>query len=114
MDITGQYLKHEREKQQKSVQEMVSATRISKTVIEAIENDNYDALPPFQYLKGLLRLYANALDMNGDEVVAGYEKVFHGKKTSEFKILRGIEAARNEKKRSAGYFFIVFLILFLA
>ncbi len=113
MENTGEYLKQEREKQQKTVSDIVSSTRISKTVIEAIERNDYKALPPLQYLKGLLRIYAKELNLDAEEIVASYEKVFQGKRTAEFKLLREIDSTRAEKKQYTG-FLIILLLLFLA
>lgn len=114
MENIGQYLKQEREKQHKTINDIVSSTRISRSVLEAIEHNDHAALPPLQYLKGLVRLYAKELNLDEDEVVDQYEKEFQGQKTSEFKVLRELEATKNEKKQFFGYGVVIVLILVLA
>ena len=53
MDTLGSYLREEREKQGKTLVDIVRTTRISRTMLEAIESGQDTQLPPPLYLRGL-------------------------------------------------------------
>ncbi len=70
MDTLGSYLREEREKQGKTLVDIVRTTRISRTMLEAIESGQDTQLPPPLYLRGLLKIYARALELNPEDVLA--------------------------------------------
>jgi cytoskeleton protein RodZ len=60
MKSFGEQLKKERENRKKSLADIAKATKISKIVLTAIEEEQYESLPPLSYIKGFLRIYAGA------------------------------------------------------
>lgn len=111
METTGAFLKNEREKQQKTLREISIATKISRKVLEAIEEDRYDLLIPSAYARGFLKLYAKELGLDPDEVVKLYAK--------ELKELKK-EMPQNESKKqppppliASKYAYIVPAVIFL-
>ena len=56
METLGNYLREERQKQGKTLKHIVQQTRISRTTLQAIEDDQYEQLPPASYLRGFLKL----------------------------------------------------------
>jgi cytoskeleton protein RodZ len=69
----GAYLRSVRESRGLQLEEASKVTRISKTYLSAIEDDNFEKLPNPAYIKGFLRLYAGYLSLSGDDVVQRYE-----------------------------------------
>jgi len=74
MEGVGQYLKAERERQQRSLQELADITRISKTTLQAIEDERSALLPHLSYVRGFLRIYAKELRLDPEEIIERYER----------------------------------------
>ncbi|MGA1867169.1 MAG: helix-turn-helix domain-containing protein [bacterium] len=72
MESFGTYLKQERERQNISLDEVTEATRISRHIINAIEEDRQDQLPPLPFLKGFIRSYSLYLGLDPVETTAQY------------------------------------------
>ena len=71
--VTGKNLKNLRESQGLDLNDVHRVTKISPTVLEAIENDNIARLPRI-YLRSFLKSYAEMLRVDTDIVVEGYLK----------------------------------------
>ncbi|MEK7308933.1 MAG: RodZ domain-containing protein [Nitrospirota bacterium] len=74
MDTPGKLLKAEREKQQKSLEELANALRIRQDFLEAVENGNYGIIPGEVFVKGYIRAYADYLGLNSNHVLRLYKK----------------------------------------
>ena len=70
METLGNYLREEREKQGKTLKHISQKTCISRTTLQAIENDQDELLPPASYLRGFLKLYALELGLNTEDLLA--------------------------------------------
>lgn len=77
-EFTGQFLKEIREYKNVSIERMAEMTRISKTHLNAIENDEVTKLPAEVYTRGYVYQYAKVLKLNPDQVAASY--LLHFKK----------------------------------
>lgn len=81
----GQYLQFTRQSQKKSIETVAKALCIRKIYIKAIEENDFNELPPVPYGIGFVRSYAAYLGLNVDRVVQCYkeeampEKVLGGK-----------------------------------
>jgi cytoskeleton protein RodZ len=58
-----------------STREVAGALNLPIKVIEALEADDYDELPPTVFTRGYLRSYARLLELPGDELLALYPVV---------------------------------------
>ncbi len=76
--LTGQDLKKIRTTLGLTLAEIFLQTRIAINILEAIEEDRYDDLPPAVYLKSFLKLYAQYLKIDADTVVQAYMKHLKG------------------------------------
>jgi DnaJ-class molecular chaperone len=76
--LTGQDLKRIRTTLGLTLAEIFLQTRIATNILEAIEDDRYDDLPPAVYLKSFLKLYAQYLNIDADTVVQAYMKHLKG------------------------------------
>ncbi|MEJ2656021.1 MAG: helix-turn-helix domain-containing protein [Desulfobacterales bacterium] len=72
--LSGSDLKKFREALGVDIREMHSATKISVSVLNAIEEDRFDRLPPVIYVKNFLKTYAKILQLDPQKVVNGYFK----------------------------------------
>ncbi len=69
-ETIGQQLKQARESKNLTVQKVVQATRIRAHHIEAIEADDFEALPSPIQARGFLRLYAEFLGVSLQDAIA--------------------------------------------
>lgn len=72
--ICGKDLKNLRESLGIELEDIFQATKISPTTLQAIEKDDLANLPPKVYLKSFLKSYAEALQLDANQVVAAYLK----------------------------------------
>ena len=70
--ITGNKLRNLREALGIEVEEIYQTTKISPSIVDAIEKDDFTNLPPPFYLKSFLRSYAEVLEIDPQKIVAGY------------------------------------------
>ena len=77
-DFTGAFLKKIRKYKNVSVERMAEMTRISKTHLTALENEELSKLPADVYVRGYVFQYAKVLKLNPDIVAPSY--LLHFKK----------------------------------
>ncbi|MBL7715202.1 MAG: helix-turn-helix domain-containing protein [Bdellovibrionales bacterium] len=68
----GRFLRKVRESKRVSVEEMADYSKISKTYILAIEDENYDKLPAVVYLRGFILQICRYLKLPGEKAAAAY------------------------------------------
>lgn len=71
----GEKLQRARQARKLEVTEMAQRLNLSPGVVRALEADDYRMLPNATFIKGYLRSYARALEINGDELVRAYEAI---------------------------------------
>ena len=69
----GQVLRAKRAKLDMTLNEAENLTKIQKTYIVALEQDNYDALPGDFYIRAYIKQYAERLDLDSDKMISAYE-----------------------------------------
>jgi cytoskeleton protein RodZ len=70
----GELLRVEREKKGLSYERVSQITRLRKHFIIAIENEDWDSLPPSVFIRGFIRSYAKALGLKEQEVLNLYQR----------------------------------------
>ncbi|MBI5739935.1 MAG: DUF4115 domain-containing protein [Nitrospirae bacterium] len=73
MDTPGYILKTEREKQNKSLEEIAATLKLNIEYLRAIEDEKYDLVPAEIYTKAYLRFYARALGLDSDQIINLYQ-----------------------------------------
>jgi cytoskeleton protein RodZ len=73
MASLGQGLREAREARHISLKEIASSTKIVRRYLEALENDHLEIMPGSFFIKGIIRAYANAIGLDGEEVLARYK-----------------------------------------
>ncbi|WP_084555142.1 helix-turn-helix domain-containing protein [[Phormidium ambiguum] IAM M-71] len=63
----GEYLRHLREEQALSLDDVASLTKVPARMLNAIEEGRLEPLPEPVYTKGFIKRYADALGLNGSE-----------------------------------------------
>lgn len=74
MKELGEYLRQVRTEKNISLNDIQEATKIRKHYLEAIENGDFEAIPGEVYRKGFLVNYANAIGLDGQEILARYNQ----------------------------------------
>lgn len=82
-DFTGSFLKKIREYKNVTVERMAEMTRISKTHIMALENEDLPKLPADVYVRGYVYQYAKVLKLNPEAVAASFLLHFKKLKTQK-------------------------------
>lgn len=82
----GEYLRREREMRGILLEEIAEATRIGKNTLEALENDEYEKLPPRVYVRGFLKTYASYLGLDVNDVLLRYQSYGMGLEEPKGKI----------------------------
>ncbi len=107
MNTPGSALRTEREKQKRSLEEIAKKLKIKVEYLKAIEEDNYQLLPGEVYTKAYMRLYAEALNLETDDLLSLYK--------DEDATAPPIETVHEEKKTVFNYkpLFAAAIILFV-
>lgn len=77
LDTPGAKLRAAREAHGLSIQDVATRTRIAQRQLEAVESDNYAALPGIPYAVGFARAYARAVDLDEVEIAADVRRAVH-------------------------------------
>ena len=70
----GMFLKYTRLKQKKSIEAASEVLCIRKIYIKALEEDDYETLPPIPYGVGFVRSYASYLGLNAQRIAQIYKQ----------------------------------------
>ncbi|TSC63844.1 MAG: hypothetical protein G01um101493_317 [Microgenomates group bacterium Gr01-1014_93] len=80
MRTVGQILKEERERKFYTLEEIEKATKIRKELLEALENDQYEKLPPPTFVQGFIRNYGKFLRLDPEKLLAIFRREFQDSK----------------------------------
>ena len=80
-EFTGEFLKKIREYKKVDIPRLSDMTKVSKTYIKHIEEENVDKLPAFVYARGFVYQYAKCLKLNPDLVATSY--IYHIKNLNQ-------------------------------
>ena len=73
MAAVGAYLRELRQRRGLSLEEMSRATRVAPRYLEALETDQFSALPATVFTRGFIRAYCHVLGESPDEALARYD-----------------------------------------
>lgn len=80
MRTVGQILKETRQNRFYTLEEVEQATKIRKSLLEALEEDNYKNLPPYTFVQGFIRNYSKFLSLDPEKLLAVFRREFSEKK----------------------------------
>ena len=72
MESVGKTLKRARKRKGVSLAEAASQTRIQHSILEGLENDNFQVMPSSTYIKGFLKRYAGYLGIDSADLIKSY------------------------------------------
>lgn len=70
----GRMLREARERMSLGQHAVADALHLRLAVVDALENDRYDELPPTTFTKGYLKVYAKLVHVDEDEVLAAFQR----------------------------------------
>ncbi len=79
MRTIGQILKEEREKKFYTLDEIEKATKIRKEMLEALEEGQYNKLPPSTFVQGFIKNYGKFLKLDPEKLLAIFRREFSEK-----------------------------------
>ncbi|MBI2019831.1 helix-turn-helix domain-containing protein [Candidatus Daviesbacteria bacterium] len=80
MRTVGQILKETREAKFYTLDEIEKITKIRKELLEALEADQYNKLPPSTFVQGFIKNYGKFLGLDPHKLLAIYRREFSDKK----------------------------------
>lgn len=72
MESLGNYLRHERELQQISLEEIAQTTRIPLRMLQHIEDDQLESLPGDVFARGFLTSYARSVGLDVADILTRF------------------------------------------
>lgn len=76
-NFDGSFLKSVREYQKISLEQMSKETRISRSYINSVETNDYEALPAPVFVRGFIIQLCKILQLDGNKVAASYMEKFN-------------------------------------
>ncbi len=74
MAAVGKVLRNQRESRRLTLEDVSAKTKVSPRFLAAIENAEYDNLPPQSYTIGFVKLYAGAVGLDPGAIVAQFKR----------------------------------------
>lgn len=71
----GTFLRNKRREKRLDKKTLINETKIPPKTLEAIENDDFSALPAEAFARGFYSLYAKSLELDPEQILRRYEKV---------------------------------------
>ena len=92
----GEYLRKVREEKRISLKDVQEATKISMRYLESIDRGDFNGIPGEVYRKGFIVNYANAIGLDGQEVLQKYNDL----KTEQEEQIHLAQLAREEEEKN--------------
>lgn len=80
MRSVGQVLKEARESKFLTLEDVEKHTKIRKELLQALEANNYDKLPPSTFIQGFIKNYSRFLGLNSEKLLAIFRRDYEAKK----------------------------------
>jgi cytoskeleton protein RodZ len=87
MAVFGDTLRQARAYKGVTLREAERATRINRYHLAALEEENFSALPPLIYQRGIVRNYATYLDLDANKLLSLFEEASGGKTDPEYGVV---------------------------
>jgi cytoskeletal protein RodZ len=101
LDKFAEELREKREALGISINDIYEITRIDKNYLEAMEKGNFEVMPDV-YMRAFIRKFAEAVELNPDEVIKKYEAAKSGKGFNETVIIEKEEGSEIIDEQESG------------
>ncbi len=108
MSSIGELLAAERERKGKSIQDVERALKIRAKYVEALEADDFDAIPGDAYVTGFIKVYCEFLGIDPTPLIDGYRD---GHERPRLTMPQPVMSARNEHPRIPRILWIALLAI---
>lgn len=96
MKTIGQLLKQARTKKKKSLDQVSRQTKIPVKTLEKLEADDFKNLPAATFVKGFIRNFAQAIDLDPDKAIAVFRRDFTTGQSGEI-LPKGLAKPLNDR-----------------
>lgn len=111
----GDFLRKKREEKSISLEKLESLTKIKKTILDNLENERFEKLPPKIYIRGIISKYCQYVELDKDEVLGNFDKYFYENRSDKFNVgkVGGNEKVRKNKSKGfdLGKILVVFFVV---
>lgn len=97
LDKFAEELRHTREKNEITLQQMAAKTRIDIKFLEAIDNGNFSFLPNI-YVRAFIKQYAKTVGLDEEETIKNYEAAKQGKLPEKAEVKEEKETGEEKKE----------------
>jgi cytoskeletal protein RodZ len=110
----GDFLREKREEKGLSLEKLEEMTKIKKTILDDLENERFEKLPPKIYIRGIISKYCQHVDLDTKEVVGTFDKYFYENRSDKFNVGKVTTIENATEKMKVKHFdvkkFLIFVI----
>jgi len=110
MQKAGEILRKTRKKKGKTITDIHQATRISIKNLKALERDQYHKLPSSAFIKGFIQIYAKAVGLKPEKMVAVFRRDY-GKETKTEILPNSVDTPSFWNPKTFKFFSIIIIVL---
>jgi len=110
----GDFLRKHREEKGITLEKLESLTKIKKSILDDLENERFEKLPPKIYIRGIISKYCQYVELDGQEVLNNFDKYFYENRSDKFnigKVTNIDDALKKLKSKNFDFNKILMLIL---
>jgi transcriptional regulator with XRE-family HTH domain len=100
----GDFLRKKREEKGITLEKLEALTKIKKTILENLENERFEKLPPKIYIRGIISKYCQYVDLDKKEVLNNFDKYFYENRSDRFNVGRVTNVNTATRKIQAKHF----------
>lgn len=108
-DAPGAALKQARESLNRSIEDVARALHLSPRLVDALERDDYQGLPPVTFVRGYLKNYARLLGLREQDIVEAYHRAI-GLDTAEDDVRKSLPREDSRVRNLAAVFAMVAVV----
>lgn len=109
----GEFLQNARAYKGVTLRDVERATRINRRYLAALEQENFDELPPLTYARGIVRTYAQYLGLDPVSVLAMFENA-HGQRSGGFRVVPAVKPIQAPTHWAPNFAIIAFMVVMSA
>jgi len=84
MKTIGEVLRSRRKALKKTLRQVYKETKIQEKILQDLENNDFDLLPPETFIKGFIKIYAQNLNLNTEKTLAIFRRDWQKQKNQNF------------------------------